>query len=53
MQKIGKLSPVDYVSQENANGLENRGPNIPLDGSSGAAINNQNLGVENQNFSCC
>lgn len=51
--KMRKLSPIDHVLQENGGSLENRVPDIPLEGSLGVAISNPNLAVENRNFSLC
>ena len=53
MRKIGKLSPVDYVLQENGDLQENTTLVAPLYGDFDTALNSQNLGDENRNFSCC
>jgi len=53
MRKIGKISPVDYVSRENGEFQESTPQAGPLYGSLGGTLNNQNIGVENRNFSCC
>lgn len=53
IRKIGKISPVDYVLRENDEFQEKAPLSGPLYGNLVGALNNQNLGVENRNFSCC
>lgn len=53
MRKIGKLSPVQNVLKENGELKERAITNLPVLGVLGKSINNQELGVENRNFSRC
>jgi len=52
MRKVSKISPVDYVSQERDNSLENEACDIPLAGGLREVPINPIAMVENRNFSC-
>lgn len=52
MRKQKKLTPVEYVSQENALGIEKGAANIPLEGLLDD-LYNQKYHPENRNFSRC
>jgi len=52
MRKVNKLSPIDYVSQERNDSLENMAPAVPLAGDLREAVINPKIEVENRNFSC-
>lgn len=51
MRKTRKLRPAAYFAQENSHSIEKTSPDIPIGEIFGGALNNQNLGYQNRNFS--